>query len=334
MMLSMRRTLLLLSYVSLASAASLNHPTGNQGVLMVDKFGAKIRFFDPKTLTEISNIDVGKNPHDFVLTADHKTAYVPIYGEGIYNRNTNPGHEIAVIDVAGRKLAGTIDLAPYKSPHGIQIDNAGKIYVVCDMDRKLLVIDPKTRKVEASIDTDGTAHWVGILPDASKAYTTNKADRLFISVIDLKTRKMVGRIPAPNGTEGIAVSPDGKRVVAMEQQKGAMLVIDPKTDTAERIEVPGTTRGYKAYYSPDGKWFITMSTADKLISIYDAANLRGAPKNLPSGKDPMGFAFSADGKTLLVANHGDGSVSVVDLAKQEVVRSFAAGTAIETLTYY
>jgi YVTN family beta-propeller protein len=48
----------------------------------------------------------------------------------------------------------------------------------------------------------------------------------------------------------------------------------------------------------------------------------------------MGFAFSADGKTALVANHGDGTVSVVDLEKAEVVRSFKAGTGIETLAYY
>ena len=55
---------------------------------------------------------------------------------------------------------------------------------------------------------------------------------------------------------------------------------------------------------------------------------------LPVGKDPMGIAFSPEGKTALVANHGDGSVSVIDLEKMQVVKSFHAGSGIETLAYY
>ena len=317
------------------SAESLNHPTGSQGLMMVDKFGARIRFFDPTTFKELSSFEVGKNPHDFALSPDHKFAYVPIYGDGVYSRNPNPGHEVVIVDLEAQKLAAVIDIAPFKSPHGIQIDGKGKLYLACDMDRKIVIVDTKTRKVEGAIDNEGTGHWIGILPDGSKAYVTNKSDRLFISVLDLKTKQIVGRIPAPNGSEGITVSPDGKRVVVVEQQQAALLLIDPKTDVVtDRIVLKGQTRGYKAYYSPDGKWLLTMSMADKMVSIFPASNLKAEPKNLPSGKDPMGFAFSRDGKTVLVANHGDGSVSVIDLPKMEVVNNFHAGTAIETLTYY
>ena len=71
-----------------------------------------------------------------------------------------------------------------------------------DLDRKLLVIDPKARKVTHAIDTEGTTHWIGILPNGSKIYATNKNDGPFISVIDLKTHKMTGKIPVPGGTPG------------------------------------------------------------------------------------------------------------------------------------
>jgi YVTN family beta-propeller protein len=318
-----------------ATAAELNHPTGTKGVMMVDKYGAKIRFFDPVNLSEISNFDVPKNPHDFVLSADHKLAYVPIYGDGVYGKNPNPGHEVVIVDLEGRKLAGTIDIAPHRAPHGIQIGQDGKLYVTCDLDRQVLMINPQTRAIEATLEAEGTGHWIGLLPDGSKIYITNKTDKPFISVIDLKTRKIVNRIPAPNGTEGVAVSPDGKRVIVMESQEAAMLVIDPATDKiTDRILLKGQTKGYKVYLSPDGKKLITMSIAEDVISIFDPTNLHKEPVTLPVGKDPMGFAFSADGRTLLVANHGDGSVSVVDLAKSKVVKTFQAGTAIETLTYY
>ena len=117
------------------AAPDLNDPTGSQGLMMIDKVGRHIRFFDPATFTEITNFEVGTAPHDFAITADHKTAYVPIYGDGVYGRNPHPGHEIAIIDLVGKKVEGTIDVSPYQAPHGIQIDAAGKIHVTCDLSR-------------------------------------------------------------------------------------------------------------------------------------------------------------------------------------------------------
>src|SRR5688500_3104049 len=101
-----------------AASESLNHTTGTQGVLLIDKLGGHVRFFDPTSLAERSNLELPKNPHDFALSADHRFAYVPIYGPGIYNRNPEPGHELYVLDLAERKVAKIIDLSPYRSPHG------------------------------------------------------------------------------------------------------------------------------------------------------------------------------------------------------------------------
>jgi DNA-binding beta-propeller fold protein YncE len=313
----------------------LNHPTGTRGLFLVDKLGAHLRFFDPQTFTEQASIKVPANPHDFALSPDHRFAYVPIYGDGVYGRNPNPGHEVYIVDLNARTVAGVIDIAPYLAPHAIQVDAAGTLYVASDQDRTLLVIDPNRRAITAAIDTDGTGHWIAMLPDASKVYVANKNDKPFISVIDVKARKISARIPAPNGTQGIAASPDGKRVVAMDFKEPRLLVIDTATDSViDQVTLRGNTGGaYKAYYSPDGRSLVTMSLGGQ-VNIFDAANLRGPQQVLTAGKNPMGFAFSADGQTMLVANHGDGSVSVVDLRGGRVVSSFAAGTGIETLTYY
>jgi DNA-binding beta-propeller fold protein YncE len=127
------------------------------------------------------------------ISADHKTAFVPLYGDGVYGNNPNPGHKIVAIDLATRKVSFTIDVSPYIAPHGLQVDSKGMLYATCDASRKILIIDPKTRTIEAAIDTEGTGHWAAVLPDGSKAYVANKNDRLFVSVIDLKSRKMVGR---------------------------------------------------------------------------------------------------------------------------------------------
>jgi YVTN family beta-propeller protein len=321
--------------LSTALMADANHPTGTRGLLLIDKMGGHIRFFDPAKFTERSSIAVATRPHDFVLTPDRKTAYVPLYGDGIFGRNPNPGHEVLIVDMDAAKVIGSIDTSPYRAPHGIQIGPDGMVYVASDLDRKLLVIDPRTRKVTKAIDTEGTTHWIGILPNGTKIYATNKNDP-FVTVVDLKSGTVASKIAVPGGTEGIAVSPDGTRVIVMAHTEPGLVVINPATDSiVDRITLQNQKTGaYKAYFSPDGKRLMTMNMGSSIINLFNTAALRGPQRTVVVGKDPMGFAFSADGRTALSANHGDGSVSVIDLEKGQVVQQFQAGTGIETLTYY
>ncbi len=313
-----------------------NNPTGTHGLIVIDKIGRHVRFFDPSNFQEISNLDVGVAPHDVAISPDHKFAYIPVYGDGVYGRNPHPGHTIAIIDLESRKLAGTIDVSPYQAPHGIQIDESGTIYVTCDLSRKLLVIDPKARSIVAALDTDGTGHWSAVLPDASKAYVANKNDRLFVTAIDLKKRAIIARIPAPNGTEGIAASPDGKWVVAVDHSEPKVLVIDPTSDTVVvTIPLEGNTKAaFKPRFSPDGSKLLVCNMSERLVNVIDVADAHGKQQVIPVGKDPMGFAFAPDGKTVLVANHGDGTVSVIDLSQNKVVSTFTGGSGVESLAYY
>jgi YVTN family beta-propeller protein len=319
-----------------AASVDPNNPTGSHGLIVIDKIGRHVRFFDPSTYKEMSNLDVGVAPHDVAISPDHKFAYTPVYGDGVYGKNPHPGHTIAIIDLATRQLVGNIDVSPYQAPHGIQVDAAGKIYVACDLSRKLLVIDPKTRSIEAAIDTEGTGHWIAVLPDASKAYVAAKNDRLFIAVIDLKKRSIIARIPAPNGIQGITASPDGKYVVANDLTEPKLLIINTATDMVEvSLPLQGNTKAsYKPRFSPDGSKLLVCNMTEASVNVIDTADAHGEQHVITVGKDPMGFAFAPDGKTVLVANHGDGTVSVVDLSQNRVVSSFTGGSGVESLAYY
>ena len=324
---------------ALAPAANLdfNNPTGTQGLIMIDKLGGFVRFFDPVSLKELSSFTIPDGPpHELAISPDHKTAYIPIYGDGVYGRNPHPGHVIAIIDLASKKMTGTIDVSPYQAPHGLQVDAKGTLYVTCDTSRKFLVIDPKTRTITAAIDTEGTGHWIAVLPDGSKAYVANKNDRPFVSVIDIKARKMTGKIDMPNGTQGITVSSDGKRVLAVDYKDPKFFVIDTATDkVVDTVAVEKNLHGpFRIKYSPDGLKLMTTDDQLGLANILSTADLHGKQQVLTVGKTPFGIAFSADSKTALVSNHGDGTISVIDLPNAKVVSTFKAGTGIETLAYY
>jgi DNA-binding beta-propeller fold protein YncE len=318
----------------------LNSPTGKHGLIMVDKVGGYIRFFDLKTDKELSNFDPsdgpGVKPHEIVISPDHKTAYVSVYGSGVYGNNPHPGHSVAIFDLVSQKMVGSIDVSPYRAPHGIQIDRHGMLYVACDLDRKVLILDPKKRSIEAAIDVEGTGHWIALLPDGSKIYVANKTDKPFISVIDVKMRKMVGKVPIPNGSQHIVASPDGKTVLVADNSEPYLHVISTATDTeVDKVQVQGVAKGlYKIFYSPDGKRLVTLQL-DGQINIFNAADLHAPQKVMKSaGTALMGIAFAPDGKTALVGNHGEGTVSRIDLDTATVVNTFPAGKGVETLEYY
>jgi YVTN family beta-propeller protein len=314
----------------------VNNPTGTQGLIVIDKLGGYVRFFDPASLAELSSLTIAGTPHELAISPDHRHAYVPDYGAGVYGRNPKPGRSIAVIDLAARNVVDMIDVSPYQAPHGLQVDAKGLLYASCDLSRKLLVIDPKQRRVLAAIDTDGTGHWAAVLPDGSKAYVANKNDRRFVTVIDIFKRKIAGTVAMPNGTQGITASPDGKRVLALDLTQPRIAVIDTATDmVSEDITISGAVHGlWRARYSPDGKRLLVSSSAENTLHILDARNPKAEQKNVKTGKTPFGIAFTPDSRTALIGNHGDGSVDVVDLETARVTRSFKAGTGIEALSYF
>jgi sugar lactone lactonase YvrE len=323
-----------------ASAASLDTPTGTLGVVMVDKVGSRLRIFDPAAEHEVASVVPGTDPelkpHQLALSADHRTAYVSIYGDGVYGANRHPGHTIAIVDLPSHQLVGSIDLSPYMAPHGIQIDASGTLYVACDASRKVLVIDPSTRRIEAAIDVEGTGHRLALLPDASKLYVSNKNDRPFVSVVDVPSRKMMGRIPMPGGTEGIVAAPDGKTVLAADLTQPYIHVFSTATDTeVDRIQVQDTTGGvYTLFFDPTGRRVVALLSSGQL-NIFDAADLHAPQRIVHSGGTAlMGIGFAADGRTALVGNHAEGTVSSIDLQSATLLRTFRAGRGIEAIAYY
>jgi DNA-binding beta-propeller fold protein YncE len=319
-----------------------NNPTGSAGLLVIDKRGGRIDFFDPVSYAPLQSLAVSKNPHELAISPDHSRAYVTIYGPGIYGANPNPEHSIVVLDLSARKIIDTIDTLPYLAPHGIMVDRNGLLYVTCDAMRKLLLIDPATHRIESVIDTESTGHWLALLPDASKAYISSKTDKDYIVVIDLRSQQIIQRIPTPGGTEGITVSPDGTRVIAAKHETPALYVIDTALDKViDVISLQGyptlsSTKDHliRVRYTPDGTKLLADYYASGVVSVMDVKNLH-SQKLLVVGKGPMGFAFSPDSRTALVADHDYGTISVIALeGGGRFVRDFDAGEGVETLSFY
>jgi DNA-binding beta-propeller fold protein YncE len=309
---------------------------------MVVDFGtSEVHLLNAISLEHETTLSVGQpdaKPHEVAISPDHTFAYVSIYGNNGYGRNTKPGHQIAVIDLKLRKVVGMIDVSPYQAPHGLQVDGAGRLYVTCDLSRKLLVIDPVTRRITAAIDTEGTGHWIAVRPDGTKAYVANKNDRKYISVVDLKAKAMTGRIPIESGTEGIVLSPDGKRLIAAGFQVPELFAINTMSDTVvDRITLEGSPErasSIRPRYSPDGSTLLMSHNGDDgVVVILDGANLHAQQKTVKTMLAIRGLAFSADGHTALASGNA-GAIASIDVATATVTRTVKAGTILDVLTCY
>jgi hypothetical protein len=105
-----------------------NFATGGNGLIAVDKIGNQILFLDPKSYATTLTLDAfAPRVHELAISPDHRTAYVPIYGDGIHGNNPHPGHLIALFDLVARRHAGDFSTYPYRRRTvcgGVRRDNS------------------------------------------------------------------------------------------------------------------------------------------------------------------------------------------------------------------
>ncbi|WP_082771647.1 YncE family protein [Burkholderia sp. PAMC 26561] len=312
-----------------------NFITGADGLIAVDKIANKILFLDPSTYETVLTLSgFAPRVHEIAVSADRKTAYVPIYGDGKHGDNPNPGHLIAVFDLQARRHIGDISTAPYLAPHGLRWGREGELYCVCENSGVVLDLDVGSWEIRDVIEVGSNkAHRIEVLPNGTKLYTENEEDA-FASVIDLKARKRVGSIAAPGGLAGIGLSPDGRTVILVNATTPQILVVDTSTDVVTRtIALDGHAKPAQiARYSPDGRYLVVTSFEEPLATIFDAD--LGRQRIVHVGNGPMNMAFHADCKTVLIANQNEGSLCIVDLDAAEVLRSMPVGEGVETLSFF
>jgi len=310
-------------------------------LVAVDKLGSGLEFVDPSTKKSIKRLSLPARPHEIVVSADKKLAYVTIYGDGIYGNNTHRGHQLAVIDLTRREKVGEIELNPFQAPHGLAIDGQGILWASCDKSQTVVAVDPKTGKILDAINTgtDG-CHWIVPVAGGSKLYTSNK-DTWFVRVIDTKQRTLAKRIEVPNGTEGICCSPDGKTVYASDHKLPKLLTFDTaKDEVTQTVDLCGygeipmyEDHEMRVRTTLDGRYVMISGYKWNVAVIVNAAN-QTEQTLLKTKVGPMGWGFPPfDTNLVYLADHDSSSISIIDLTKKEFVDSFPCGKGVEVIEF-
>jgi YVTN family beta-propeller protein len=275
----------------------------------------------------------GTTGHEVIASPDGKTAFVPIYGNSGVGKPGTDGKNIAVIDIASKKVVGNVAFDHGVRPHCPLIGpKDGRLYVTTELDKTITIIDPKTLKIVGTLPTgQEQSHMMVLSHDGERAYTANVGPGT-VSVIDVAGRKVLKVIPISRNTQRISITPDDKWVFTADQTKAQMAAIDTSTNSVAKW-IPMEGMGYGSAVTPDGKWLLVALADQNKVAVIDVKNMQVA-RTVPVGDYPQEVLVQPDGKAAYVScMHGGGTVSEIDLGSWKVTRTITTGSSTDGLAW-
>ncbi len=291
-------------------------------LVALNKADSTLAIVDPIGMKVIAKVPTGDSPHEVVLSADGRTAYVANYGA------QTPGSSISVIDVATAKELRRFDVSPLMRPHGLQMIG-GKLYFTAETNRVIARYDPAANKIDWLMGTgQNGSHMVVGAADQKRFYTANIGSDSVTS-FEFQNAPPAGskvtHIAIGKQPEAIDLSPDGKEIWAGLNTEGAIDIVDTATNTfKEKVKIGG--RPYRVKFTPDGKLVVNTMAMTKELLVIDAAT-RKEVRRIKLESAPLGIVFSADGKLAFVSVVEPDLILKIDLETGKVLGRVDTGKA-------
>jgi len=302
-------------------------------LLVAEKGAQSLAIIDPASGNVLASVpEGGITGHEVIASSDGKLAFVPIYGNSGVGSPGTDGTNIAVIDIAARKVVGNVAFDHGIRPHCPLIGpKDGLLYVTTELDQSITIIDPKTLKIVGALPTgQPQSHMLALSNDGRRAYTANVGPGT-VSVIDVHARKVLKIIPISANTQRIAISPDDKWVFTADQTKPQMAVIDTATNSIARW-IPMEGIGYGSAPTPDGRWLLVALPDQNKVAVIDLKTMQVA-RTVPVGTFPQEVLVRPDGKAAYVSCEHANQVTEIDTATWTVTRRISTGKYADGLAW-
>lgn len=201
-------------------------PSSGLVLVMDGRADGEITLIDPKTASSPGKIAVG-GKLEFAVADGHGTAYVNVEDKG----------EIAVVDIAGRKVTARYKLPDCDEPSGLALNPASGLLVAACQNKKALAVQSKDGAVAVTLA-------IGERPDG--AIFDVKRNLFFIpcgegtiAVIDASSAvpSVIATIPTANGARTAALDPKTGKIYLPTADFAA-----PAEGEKKHTVVPGTFR--------------------------------------------------------------------------------------------
>ncbi len=258
---------------------------------------------------------------------------IPIGGEGGWDILTvdAPAHrlylshstKIVVIDLEDNTVAGEITDTP--GVHGfIAVPEFGRGFSTNGKENKSSVVDLKTRKTIAKIDTGENPDALVYEPQRKEVYIFNHSGNS-ATVIDAKSAKVVSTIPLGGSPEFAAADPAAGRVYCNIEDKNEVVAIDTAKHevVAHWPTAPGEEPSGIAFDAAHHRLF--AGCHNQMMTMLDTESGE-VVATVPIGSGVDGCAFD-DATQLAFASCGDGTTTI---ANEESPTKLAAVQTLKT----
>ncbi|MDX3865499.1 beta-N-acetylglucosaminidase domain-containing protein [Streptomyces europaeiscabiei] len=260
-----------------------------------------------------TDIAVGDNPGEVVVSADGRTAYAANQGSDT----------VSVIDVARGEVTATVAVG--RVPAGLALTpDGGTLWVANYTDGTVQPVDTGTLKAGSAVTVGSGPENMAITPDGRTLYVANMHDNT-VTPVGLATREAGPAIPVGPRPFDVVAAPDGKRVYVSNSGGSTVTPIDTATDDTEpTLLVSG--QAYGLGLSPDGRTlWVSPSTGDSVTPVDTVTGAPGAKVTV--GRSAFDVGLDWDGRTAYVTTADGNRLVPVDTA------SGTAGAPLTTGAY-
>lgn len=330
-----RRRFLPLTFLALCLVwlTTVPAPAASGLVLVANKGEHTLGVIDPVAGRMIATVpEDGVTGHEVAASPDGKFAYVPIYGNSGVGHPGTDGQLLRVIDIAGRKITGTVDFGKGVRPHCVVVGpKDGLLYVTTELENSVTMIDPKTLRIVGSIPTgQPESHMLALTSDGRRGFTANVGPGT-VSVLDVPARKVAAVIPVAKSVQRIAVSTDDRWAFTSDQTERRLAVIDIRTNGISRwIPLPGI--GYSMAPTPDGRWLLVVLSGANKLAVVDLNKMEVA-HTLQLPRAPQEVLIRPDGAEAYISCDVSQQVAVIDTGNWKVARLIDAGRGADGLAW-
>ena len=302
-------------------------------ILALSKAEKKMAVYDFETLDSITSVDVSEDPHEIMVRAEARTAFI---SHPVMNGS---GHLITQVNLENLKTEKVIDTRPFYIPHGLAY-HSDRLWYTAQGSKSVVVYDTKSGKTQEVFGTgQDFTHLIYLKKDGSGFFTTN-VESGTVSIYE-KTKlppymPPTGVLPANAkdrlewrqtlvdagiGAEGFDVTkdetelwtarPDGFAVAIDLSGRKVSALIDTKVLGLHRLKI-----------TPDGKTVCIVSVKTGDLLFLDR-NTHKIEQKLHIGR---GAGIFIDNKNrMFISCTPDNFISVIDLVTRKEIRKIKIG---------
>jgi len=313
-----RRTFLRLATTAGLTAGIAARPSAGSATLaVVEKKAGKVAFYTG-TGQRLTEVKVGRFPHEMVFSPDRRLLYVTDNGLLWMTDQGEGGNTVSIIDVAARAKTGVIDLGNYRRPHGIAVlPKTGQLVVTIENPYGMLLIDPAGRRVLRHYGVKGEhPHMVLLGPNAETAWVSN-VNSGEVAVVNLASGEVEKLIRVGRKPQGGVMTGDGRWIYLTNNASNTISVIDVKKRRVTGDIKTGDGPARIALTPDEGTLVYNLQEGEG-VGLADAlTRTERARIHLPGR--PLSLSLSKDGRTAYLGLQDSDKIGIVSVPARKLI---------------